>query len=232
MILSLTGLISTGKDTVADYLVEYHGFARYSFASSVKDTLSVIFNWDRESLEGRTAESREWRNQVDPWWAERLGISDFSPRIAMQCIGTDVLRNHFNDDIWIASLEHKLLTVSGNVVITDARYPNELKMVKQLDGKLWRIERGAPPPWYDYAKRYNAASEETKATLRLQATSEDDAANIFNCRIHSSEWAWIGSEFDLTLSNNGNIASLQNTIEESLSYLGSDPMPSTPIHCV
>jgi len=52
MILGVTGLIGSGKDTIADYLVTTHGFKRVSFAASLKDAVSTVFGWDREMLEG------------------------------------------------------------------------------------------------------------------------------------------------------------------------------------
>ena len=68
MIVGLVGFIGAGKGTVADILVEKHGFIKESFANSVKDSVSVIFGWDRSSLEGDTPESRRWREQPDEFW--------------------------------------------------------------------------------------------------------------------------------------------------------------------
>jgi ABC-type glutathione transport system ATPase component len=66
-IIGIVGFIGSGKDTVADYLVNFHRFKRESFANSLKDAVSQVFGWDRELLEGRTQESREWRETKDEW---------------------------------------------------------------------------------------------------------------------------------------------------------------------
>jgi dephospho-CoA kinase len=67
-IVGFCGLISAGKDTAANYLCDYHGYRRDSFANTLKDAVANVFGWDRILLEGRTTEAREWREQVDTWW--------------------------------------------------------------------------------------------------------------------------------------------------------------------
>ena len=52
MIIGLTGFIGSGKTTVAKILATEHGYRTDSFASSLKDSLSVIFGWPRDMLEG------------------------------------------------------------------------------------------------------------------------------------------------------------------------------------
>lgn len=212
MIISTTGLIGSGKDTVADFLTTQYGFKRLSFAASLKDAIAVIFGWDREMLEGRTKAAREMREQVDQWWADRLDMPLLSPRWVLQNFGTDVCRKYFHDDIWLAALENKLRKNTDNIVITDARFPNELKMIKELDGQCWCVERGELPAWYEYAKQYNNSTEETQMTLRIIADVQP-TPNIFNKRIHQSEWKWIGFHFDNVIDNDGTIDELYTAIQ-------------------
>ena len=56
MIIGITGLIGSGKDTVAKLFVE-RGCTQDSFAAPLKDVCSSIFGWDRTMLEGDTVES-------------------------------------------------------------------------------------------------------------------------------------------------------------------------------
>ena len=81
MIIGVCGFIGSGKDTIADYLTNYHGFRRESFANSLKDCVAQVFGWDRTMLEGRTTQAREWREQVDKWWADRLKIPHLTREI-------------------------------------------------------------------------------------------------------------------------------------------------------
>ena len=200
MIIGLVGFIGSGKDTAADYLVNCHGFRRDSFASSLKDAVAYVFGWDRTLLEGRTKQSREWREQVDPWWAERLKMPHLTPRWILQYWGTDVCRTGFHDDIWIASLENKLRQAQDNIVISDVRFPNEIKAIQKTNGKVFRINRGPLPDWYDYALSVNRGPRHIGWAL-----SSDKMAKL---KIHPSEWSWIGYKFDAELDNNGTIDSL------------------------
>ena len=136
MIVGIVGLIGAGKDTAADYLCNFHGFRRESFANTLKDAVACVFGWDRVLLEGRTKQAREWREQVDPWWAQRLNVPDLTPRYVLQQWGTEVCRRGFHDDIWIASLENKLRNSQDDVVISDCRFPNEIAAIKQAGGCL------------------------------------------------------------------------------------------------
>jgi hypothetical protein len=197
MIIGICGFIGSGKDTVADYLVNFHEFRRESFASTLKDAVSAVFGWDRTMLEGRTKEAREWREQVDPWWAERLSMPTLTPRWVLQYWGTEVCRKAFHDDIWIASLENKLRTSKDNIVISDCRFPNEIQSIRDAGGKIIWVKRGELPDWYDTALSANAGHNWAIQDLKMQ-------------KIHASETAWVGTEFNYEIDNNSTIDDLYN----------------------
>jgi dephospho-CoA kinase len=44
MIIGIVGFIGTGKDTIADYLVNIHQFRRESFANTLKDAVAIERN--------------------------------------------------------------------------------------------------------------------------------------------------------------------------------------------
>ena len=202
MIIGICGFIGSGKDTIADYLVNFHEFRRESFASTLKDAVSAVFGWDRTLLEGRTKEAREWRERVDPWWAERLDMPTLTPRWVLQYWGTEVCRKAFHDDIWIASLENKLRNSKDHVVISDCRFPNEIQSSRNAGGKIIWVQRGQLPDWYQYA-------------LAANQLGSNLAFNELKMRkIHASETAWVGTDFDAIVDNNGLINQLYMNMEE------------------
>jgi len=195
MIIGICGFIGSGKDTIADYLVNFHEFRRESFASTLKDAVASVFGWDRTMLEGRTKEAREWREQVDPWWAARLDMPTLTPRWVLQYWGTEVCRKAFHDDIWIASLENKLRTSKDSVVISDCRFPNEIQSIRDAGGKIIWVQRGELPDWYDAAVQANLGHNWAFQELKMR-------------KIHASETSWVGTKFDAIVDNNGTITDL------------------------
>lgn len=205
MLIGLVGFIGSGKGTVGDILVE-KGYYRDSFAKPLKDACSNIFGWDRKLLEGDTKESREWREQPDKFWTKEFG-RNFTPREALQRLGTEAGREVFHKDIWVISL---LKRVNGDdAVITDVRFKNEIEMVHNHGGKIVRVKRGPEPEWFEDAIRYNRGIRKNfgwaNAKYRLQ-----------DLGIHSSEIDWVGCHVDYTLENNGTLEDLGNEVERML----------------
>ena len=212
MIIGVCGFIGSGKDTIADYLVNLHHFRRESFANTLKDAVSAVFGWDRTMLEGRTKQAREWREQVDPWWAQRLGIPHLTPRWILQNWGTNVLRTGFHDDIWIASLENKLRSSTDDIVISDCRFPNEISAIKKAGGRVVRVVRGAEPEWYSAAVSLNRGPNGNSSWAL-------SGRRLEQLGIHASETAWVGTKFDAVLDNNSTLEDLYQQVKR----LAQDP---------
>ncbi len=214
MIIGFVGFIGSGKDTAADYLVNCHGFRRDSFANTLKDAVAQVFGWDRTLLEGRTAEARKWREQLDVWWSKRLNIPELTPRWVLQQWGTEVCRQGFHDDIWIASLENKMRKTKDNIVISDVRFPNEIKAIHNAGGLVVRIKRGNDPDWYEAALSANRGPD-GNSTWSLSK------AKLERLGIHASETAWVGGAIDHTVINNTTIDDMCRQIKNLVSDLPS-----------
>jgi len=144
MIIGLIGLNGSGKSTVASILEQKYNFNIDSFAKPVKDIASVIFNWNREKLDGMTEESRKWREEKDEEWSKILN-KDITPRMILQMIGTEFGRDMLGENIWIESLKKR--SENKNIVISDVRFVNEAENIKNSGGILIRIKRGMDPSY-------------------------------------------------------------------------------------
>ena len=124
-------------------------------------------------------------------------MPNLTPRWVLQYWGTEVCRKAFHDDIWIASLENKIRTSKDHVVISDCRFPNEILSIRNAGGQILWVQRGELPDWYDVAIDANKGMNIAINELRMR-------------KIHVSETAWVGTEFDAVLDNNGTIDELYN----------------------
>jgi len=192
MIIGLCGFKSSGKDTIAEYLVQEYGFKKLSFAGAIKDMLSILFGWSRDKLEGLTKEDREWREEIDPVWSKLLDMPLLSPRYAMQYLATELFRNHFHPDIWLKVVENQLNKYE-NIVISDCRFTNEINMIQKYGGKIIHVHRNIPSWFYNYQ----------------QGEEVEDIKNI-----HISEYQWIRTHNDYIIENNTSIEDLIKNIND------------------
>jgi len=200
LIVGLVGFIGAGKGAVADLLVDGHDFFKESFANSVKDAVSVIFGWDRALLEGDTPESRAWREQDDKFWSEKLGKA-FSPRLALQLMGTEAGRDVFHPDLWVHTVLRRCENAPwNNYVIADVRFPNEIKAIREAGGIVIRVKRGDEPEWYNVALKVNKKSNYYGMAEQYP-------------NVHFSEWAWIGSDIDAEIANNSTLEDLTEKVD-------------------
>lgn len=199
MILGLVGFVGSGKGTVGDYL---HGRSFYtdSFAKPLKDAAAVIFGWDREMLEGDTKKSREWREKPDKFWSNAFGY-EFTPRKAIQLLGTEAGQGTFGKSLWVSSLL-KRINPYEHVVITDARFSHEIEAIQRRGGYIIRVQRGPDPFWVPI--------------LANLWTDEERTGFMAQFNIHKSEWDWVGCSVDHYLTNDSDLKSLYVQIDDMI----------------
>lgn len=205
-VISLVGLAGSGKTTVADYLVEQHGFIAFSFADCLKDTCALVFCWDRDLVEGTTPEARVWREQVDEWWAERLGIPHFTPRWALRHIGTQLFRHKFHEETWTLNTERRISMIpeGSNVVLTDVRFSNELAVGERIGATSLMVERpAATPEWVRYSDLAVAGDEGALEALKA-------------LEIHESEWRTPTIRTNHRIVNDGTLTDLYGKVRAIL----------------
>ena len=149
------------------------------------------------------------------FWSKKLSISNFTPRLALQLIGTDVMRNHFNKNIWISSLEYRVKKLHHQnecVVISDCRFQNEVKIIQAMNGTIILVEREEKPEWYEIALKANQGDAVARHIMNRDFK-----------QIHASEWDWIGCHIDFTVKNNSTKEELFEQIDQILEKLPTKP---------
>lgn len=129
-LVALTGAAGSGKSTVANYLVQRHGFVRVKFAGPLKAMCRAI-GMSNEQIEGSEKElpSNELQGRT--------------PRYVMQTLGTewgrDLIGPEFWTSLWMASAS-RILDAGGKVVVDDCRFENEGAAVRRLQGRIFSLQ--------------------------------------------------------------------------------------------
>lgn len=137
MIIGLSGYARSGKDTIAEFLVEKHGFTRLAFADPMREALLRLN--PNITVSGQAGISLSSVVHTLGW--ERLKELSPDVRGLLQRLGTEVGREMFGEYFWIDYLMNKALEIKGNVVISDVRYINEANAIKLWNGQVWRVNR-------------------------------------------------------------------------------------------
>jgi hypothetical protein len=227
-IISISGLIGSGKDSIAHNLIEYHDFHKVSFGSAVKDAVSAIFGWNRDMLDGYTLESREWRDQVDRYWDRELDLdAEVTPRWVLQNFATEVMRNHFHPDIWVLVVKKQIqehLKHGRRVVLTDTRFFNEYRMLLGMNALIVGVHRRMPKwvgQFYEEMGNfiYHTFQYSPNAIDLLDPSMASTIkTRAFNCRaildnkIHESEWQHLlWNRYDGIVDNTGTLKQLRHS---------------------
>lgn len=225
MIITLSGGIGSGKDTIANFLCAERGFVKLSFADSLKDAVAAIFGLDRDMLEGNTPESRAWREELLPYWDEVLDLDQpVTARLILELVGTEVFRK-FCPDIWVYSLMDKakhFRDEGTSVVITDCRFINELK---RLD-KMGALQLGTfrhHEPWerafYAVLRKHNITPDidwqDPDSVSTLETISK--LIKLSGVKVHRSRWEFLlWNRYAKVLHNTASLQSLYHQVDTAI----------------
>ncbi|WP_374834639.1 deoxynucleotide monophosphate kinase family protein [Paenochrobactrum pullorum] len=121
-VIALTGLAGSGKSTASAYL-QSKGYRLTKFASPLKDMLRAI-GYSEAEIEGHLKEAPR--------------ADGYTPRHAMQTLGTEWGRNCMGQNFWVNIWKER--ASSGLIVVDDCRFPNEADAVRSLGGTVIRLE--------------------------------------------------------------------------------------------
>lgn len=159
-IIAIAGNARTGKDTLGNNFVKIlneQGIKAktFSFANELKESVNR-FVIDQTGISAFT-ENKEEKNLIRPF---------------LVCWGTDVMRK-INNNIWIEKLSGNLLGDHVNI-ITDLRFANELKWIKETNGLSLLIKRDGVNPANPYEEEQNKILEDEVGSVFHMANLDDE----------------------------------------------------------
>lgn len=122
-----------GKDTAAamafENLQNKMKVRHDAFAYSLKEMCRVVFGFSDEQLYG------DLKGVPDRYWG-------FTPRWALQHVGTEAMRKVIDDQIWVKTFVRRAQQdPHTSILVTDLRFSNEATAIKALGGFTVRCNR-------------------------------------------------------------------------------------------
>lgn len=156
-LIGLTGYASSGKDTVADIIVQDYGYVKMAFADPLREMLLTL-----NPMVSSTA-SLQRIVREHGWNGAKKRFPEV--RRLMQVFGTDVVRNRIQEDFWVKTLGQRIQD-HLLVVVSDVRFPDEAELILRQGGVMFRVERSG-------VEKLNHISEDIDA-IPCSATINND----------------------------------------------------------
>lgn len=175
-IIGLSGWARTGKDTVAEHLVENYGFKRMAFADPMREALlrlNPIVGLEANVSAVRVADVIEEYG----WDGYKESPDGKEMRELMQRIGTEVGRQMLGENIWI-DYAMKSIGEDDKVVFADVRFQNEAKAIAAYGGRVIRLERDGVGPANDHVSEHDLDHWDFDATIFNDLSVDHLRANV------------------------------------------------------
>jgi len=131
MLIGLMGYARSGKDTVANILVEHYGFERIAFADPIRELLARI---------NPILNNGYYLNEHVQEFGWEIAKARPEVRRLLQELGVGA-RDILGEDVWVNAALRKMSSKNKHYVVTDVRFQNEALTIKLANGVLWRVER-------------------------------------------------------------------------------------------
>ena len=163
--VAIVGEFASGKTTLADYLVEHHGYTRVSFAKRLKEVAAAVYN-------GGLPIQKNAMYEVEH---SEIGAMEYSGRAILQQLGQSVkaLDEHF----WIRWMLSDIAAGEygdGPYVSDDTRFPYEADALRRKGFLIVRIDT----PLTVRNQRYEALYGRAPTLAELSHPSETSVKDI------------------------------------------------------
>lgn len=173
MLIGLAGYARSGKDTLANDLVQNADYTQIAFAEPMREALVRL----NPTIEVGGFKLAKLATAVNVFGWEELKKISPDIRGLMQRLGTEVGRQMFGEDFWVQQTMKRVSEVSGNCVVSDVRYPNEAQAIRDAGGILIRIERNGVTAPNDHTSETALSSFEFDYVLRNDESIEQFLRN-------------------------------------------------------
>lgn len=184
-LIGINGYARTGKDTVANILVLQAGFTRVAFADKLRESLYVLnptIEWNYSyglaygaksvSTVKAAVDKFGWDGVKKTGWGKAV-------RVLLQRMGTEVGRNILGENIWVDAAT-RFFDDNGKYVFTDCRFENEAKLVTELGGQVWRVDRPGVEPANDHISEIGLDNWNFDVRLDNDGTISDLASKVWH----------------------------------------------------
>lgn len=134
-LIGLVGRARSGKNTIARYLVDHHGWTTLAFADPIRQVLSGMDPYLSSGV--RLSDVLELHGG---WSGAKHSEYGGEIRVLLQRLGTEGVRE-LDPRFWAKQMEARIENVPGPAIITDIRFENEATLVRNLGGKLVMVTR-------------------------------------------------------------------------------------------
>jgi len=182
-LVGVSGKKRHGKDTFAERLTSIHGFTRVAFADPIRDALLALNPYTAVEPD-ETGIIRDAAGYSLPAGKYRLAFlvkaagwdavkATREGRRLLQDFGLG-LRDTLHPDVWLDATMAKVDAISGPVVITDVRFPNEVDAVKSHDRGLlvWVVNARIPETGDTHASETSVSIEDADVIVDNSSTIE------------------------------------------------------------
>ena len=141
MIIGITGKRLSGKDTVANYMVEHKGYEHLYFSKVMKEAIAALFDirvQDVDNFKGDRGNFKEARIAIK---MNDVEIKEFGWVEFLQRFGTDMGRKVLGEDLWLDLVDEAIEDFDQNYIVKDVRFVNEAQWILDQGGKIIELRR-------------------------------------------------------------------------------------------
>jgi len=139
--IALGGRLRSGKDTVADYLVQKYGYVKIGMSDPLHWAMLQLDPIIKPDPEG---DDLRYIDIIDQIGYTEAKAQYPEVRRLLQQLGTEVGRNMLGENVWVDAAARSIngyLNEGKRVVLTGIRFPNELGLAQRFNGRTWWVSR-------------------------------------------------------------------------------------------